>query len=170
MAPTRSACKYKHALSDYITRIQAAERFGGTSADIFQGDIYSSLELMAPRIGGVRDYSLSYGMVVSHDCEWTKVGQLGLDYPLLVAPLRPLSAFQDDGKDGLVRKLRVRYLFPLPVTDALDDEYAVDLRLIQPLTAAELVDGDHVTSLGDLKTPLQGFLLVFFTNRKPPNA
>jgi hypothetical protein len=128
---------------------------------------------MVPRpSGGYRDYEPTLVIVVSHDCEWTKVEQRGPAYPLLVAPLRRLAAFTEpQGIQGHIAGNRVRYLFPLPPEGPLEDAHVVDLRLIQPLTAAELLDEEFVTSVGDaIKLPLQGKLVVFFTNRKPRRA
>jgi hypothetical protein len=87
-------------------------------------------------------------------------------------PLRSLSIFDEpEGIQGHIRKGRVRYVFPLPRESPLDDEYVVDFRLIQPITAAALLDLELCTSIGDaIKLPLQGALLVFFTDRKPRKA
>ena len=125
---------------------------------------------MMPRAsGGYRDYDPAPVMVVSHDCEWTKVERHGTQYPLLIAPLRLLAAFTEPaGIQGHIRGGRVRYLFSLPHEEPIDDDYVVDLRLIQPITAAELLSEDLWTSVGDgIKLPLQGKLLIFFTNREP---
>jgi len=53
---------------------------------------------MIPRpSGGYREYESFPVIVVSHDCEWTKMLQSGTDdYKLGIAPLRRLSAFKDD--------------------------------------------------------------------------
>jgi hypothetical protein len=129
---------------------------------------------MMPRpAGDYRDYIPAPVMVMSHDCEWSKVERFGTDYPLLIAPLRPLSAFADDppGFHGHARRGRVRYLFPLPIESPITEEYVVDLRLIQPITVATLLGLELVSSVGDgIKEPLQGALLVFFTDRKPRKA
>ncbi len=129
---------------------------------------------MMPRpAGDYRDYIDASVMVVSHDCEWNKVERFGTAYPLLIAPLRRLDAFPDEpsGFHGHVRRGRVRYLFPLPLEAPITDEYVVDLRLTQPITAATLLDLQPLTSVGDeLKLALQGALLVFFTDRAPRKA
>jgi hypothetical protein len=147
----------------------------GTAKDIFQGDIFRSLDVMIPRPSGdYRDYEPFPVIVVAHDCEWTKYRQSGSapDYKFGIAPLRRLSSFEDKEKPGLLGTIennRVRYLFPLPHDAPLDDTYVVDLRLIQPITVAALLeqdlDRDLWTSIGDgIKTPLQAKLTVFFAN------
>jgi hypothetical protein len=129
---------------------------------------------MMPRpAGDYRDYIEGPVIVVSHDCEWSKVEKLGTSYPLLIAPLRPYSAFPDEppGLHGHMRGGRVRYLFPLPAENPITTEYVVDLRLIQPITVAALQDLEVLTSIADgIKLALQGALLVFFTDRKPLKA
>ena len=156
-------------LDHYISRAEAAARYEGTPEDIFQGDIFRDVDVMIPRAAGdYRDYEPFPVIVVAHDCEWTKVQQLGPDYKLGIAPLRRLSSFRDEAKPGIegtIANDRVRYLFPLPREDPLDDSYVVDLRMIQPITAAVLLDEDLWTSVGDgIKVPLQGKLHVFFTD------
>jgi hypothetical protein len=108
-------------------------------------------------------------MVVAHDCEWTKYLQSGApDYKVGIAPLRRLSSFEDETKPGLlgaIRSNRVRYLFPLPHETPLDDSYVVDLRLIQPITVAELLGHDLWTSVGDeIKRALRGKIIVFYAD------
>lgn len=122
--------------------------------------------------GDYRDYIPAPVMVMSHDCEWTKVEKQGTSYPLLIAPLRLLAVFTEpEGIQGHMRSGRVRYVFPLPQEDPVYDEYVVDFRLTQPITAAALLDLDLWTSVGDgIKLPLQGALLVYFTDRKPRQA
>jgi len=124
---------------------------------------------MIPRVaGGYRDYEPFPALVVSNDCEWTKVQQIGDAYPLSIAPLRQLSSFHDDMKPGLegtIQKNGVRYLFPLPHEEPLDDVYVADFRLIQPITVGELVSLEFWTSVGDaIKPALQGKLVRFYTN------
>jgi hypothetical protein len=106
-------------------------------------------------------------MVVSHDCEWTKWQQYGEPYHFLVAPLRKLSAFDDEkGFHGHARSNRVRFLFPLPTEGPLDDEYVVELRAIQPILVSELLEHEPWTCIGPpLKDALMGKLLIFFTGR-----
>jgi hypothetical protein len=156
-------------VQNYISRGEAAALYDGTPRDIFQGDIYRSIEIMIPRpTGGYRDYEPLPVMVVAHDCEWTKALKAGDEYKFGIAPLRRLSAFRDEkkpGLEGMIGKNQVRYLFPLPQEDPLDDTYVVDLRLIQPITVAELLSHDLWTSIGDgVKKPLQGKLIVFYAN------
>jgi hypothetical protein len=119
---------------------------------------------MVPRPGGLKEYVLMHVAVMSDDCEFTKVGQYGTEYPLSIAPLRELAAFKDGGFDGHIRGGRVRWAYALPQEDPLDDEYFVDLRLIQPIPAADLLELRVWACLGDeLKRPLQAKLSVFFT-------
>jgi hypothetical protein len=155
----------------YIDREAAAALFGGASTDIFQGDIFRDVEIMVPRRAGTTpDVERVPVMVVSHDCEWTKVAARGPAYPLHVAPLRELRAFEESGQDNLVREGRIRYLLYLPAAGAVHGEYALDLRLLQPIAAGELFNGaaEYVTSLGpEMKKALQGALIVFFTDRRP---
>jgi hypothetical protein len=158
----------------YISREGAAARYGGTADDIFQGDIFRSVELLVPQPSGAwRDPVSSPAIVVANDCEWTKYEANGApDYKFGVAPLRKLASFEDENKPGLLNIIednKVRYLFPLPHEDPLDDKYVVDLRLIQPITVAELLGlrEDLWTSIGNgLKEPLQGKITVFYTNRE----
>jgi hypothetical protein len=114
--------------------------------------------------------------VVAHDCEWTKFLQSGRapDYKFGIAPLRRLSAFDDEDKPGLLGTIesnRVRYLFPLPKLAPLDDTYVADLRLIQPITVGELLaleaaDEDNREPWtcigGELKEALKAKLIVFY--------
>lgn len=153
----------------YITREEAVGLFaeGDESVDashVFQGDIYhKTLELMAPRPGGKHDWPLAPAIVVSHDCEWTKAQRRIMQHAMLVAPLRELSAFPADQRP-LVREGRVRYLFFLPHEDPLDDEYVADLRLIQPVAAADLRDAALWTSLGrEFRAALRAKLVEFLT-------
>jgi hypothetical protein len=145
--------------------------YQGTARDIFQGDIFRSFELMKPTIGGSREFPVAPAIVVSHDCEFTKIKRWGTGYRLLIAPLRDPAAFDTgDGEAGTIRKGQVRFLFYLPQDGPLDREYAVDFTEIQPVTAAELLDleGELVTCLGPgLKPALMGALAVFFTDRRP---
>jgi hypothetical protein len=126
---------------------------------------------MIPRpAGDYRDYEPFPVMVVANDCEWTKYQKSGApDYKFGIAPLRRLAAFEDPDDPGLlgtIKANRVRYLFPLLHEEPLDDIYVLDLRLIQPITVAELLDRELWTSIGDgIKEPLQGKLAIFFTNR-----
>lgn len=126
--------------------------------------------------------------MVAHDCEWTKFLQSGRapDYKFGIAPLRRLSAFDDPDKPGLpgmIAANRVRYLFPIPHIDPLDDSYVADLRLIQPITVGELLTLEAIaaaadppqsepwTSIGgELKDALQGKLVIFFGNVEPAGA
>lgn len=109
-------------------------------------------------------------IVTSHDCEWTKYLQANRapDYKFGIAPLRRLSVFENDEKPGILGTIsgnRIRHLFPLPEQPPLDNAYVVDLRLIQPMTVAELLEDDPWTCIGGvLKEAFQGKLVTFFTN------
>jgi hypothetical protein len=124
---------------------------------------------MKPVTDGSREFPVASAVVVSHDCEFTKIRRWGLGYRLLVAPLREVAQFETgQGEVGTIRKGGVRFLFYLPVGGPMDAEFAADLTAIQPLTAAELLDADLWTCLGPgLKPALQGALAVFFTDRRP---
>jgi hypothetical protein len=153
----------------YISRDEAVALFAADDDDVdethvFQGDIYPrTLELMAPRPGGSPDWPLSPAIVVSHDCEWTKAKRRILEYVILLAPLRELSAFPQDQRP-LVRNGRIAYLHFLPHEAPLDAEYAADLRLIQPVSAADLQDTAVWTCSGaDLRVALRAKIVQFFT-------
>lgn len=126
-----------------------------------------------------RDTETVPALVVTHDCEWTKFVQYGKapDYPFAIAPLRKLSAFHDPDKPGLLGTIegnRVRYLFPLPKQEPLDDAYVADLRLIQPITVGELLTLEASSAEcsrepwtcigGALKAALQMKLIAFYAN------
>jgi hypothetical protein len=153
----------------YVTREEAVRLFaeGDDSVDVthvFQGDVYAkTLELMLPRPGGKADWPLAPAIVVSHDCEWTKARRRIMEYAVLVAPLRELSVFPSDQRP-LVRDGRIAYLFFLPHEDPLDDEYVADLRLIQPVSAADLRDAPVWTSCGpELRAGLRAKVVQFLT-------
>jgi hypothetical protein len=151
-------------LASYISRDEAARLFEGTPSDFFQGDVLESLTLMTPRPGGSLDTIVAHAIVLSHDCEYTKADSRGFDYPIQVAPVRQLSAFRAGGQDGHIRAGRFRQLLYLPAEEPLDDEYAVDLRLAQPLLAQEIVEATHWTTLGpELRLVLQAKVVEYFT-------
>lgn len=153
----------------YVSRDRAAQLYDGTAEDIFQGDIYHRLEFALPTRSGSREFPAGPGIVVSHDCEFTKLARWGDGYRLLVAPLREIRQFDKPGGVlGHVRANRVRFLFYLPPVPGLEGEFAADLTTMQPFTAAELLDAEVAQCLGPaLKPALQGALAVFFTDRRP---
>jgi hypothetical protein len=117
---------------------------------------------------------LSHGVVISHDCEWTKVEKRGTHWPLLVAPAVSVGEILADvgldqpGQDGQVRGNQFRYLFYLrPEGPLQDEDLVVDLRLIQPVTAEELLGSTLVTSMGPgIKPALQQRLVVYLAKRE----
>jgi hypothetical protein len=94
-------------------------------------------------------------VVISHDCEYTKVRQRGIEWPMLVAPalsvdeILKAAGLDRPGQDGQVRGNQFRYLFYLKPEGNVP-ELVVDLRLIQPVTAHELLGADLVASMGTL--------------------
>lgn len=111
--------------------------------------------------------------MLSHDCEFTKVGRWGVQYPLIVAPLRSIAQYDGGhGELGNIRANRVRFLFHLPTAGLdLEEECAADFTLMQPLTAAELLEArsSHVASMNsELKAALQFTLVRFFSDRGLP--
>lgn len=152
----------------YISRAEAAATFEGTPEDVFQGDLFSDVEIFVPKLGTTPQVERMPVIVASHDCEWTKVQGRGPEYPLHVVPLRRVEAFKSTGQDGLIRQGRIRYLFYLPADGPVATEFAADLRLTQPLSAGELTLDNYIASMGPLpKKALQGALTVFFTDRRP---
>lgn len=151
-------------MASYISREEAADLFDGTPSDFFQGDILEALTLMTPRPGGSLDTLVANAVVLSHDCEYTKADARGFEYPIQVAPLRRLSAFSAGGQDGHIRANRFRQIMYLPAHDPLDDEYAIDLRLSQPLLAQEVVEAAHWATLGpELRFVLQAKIVEYYT-------
>jgi len=151
-------------VSRYITRKEAVRLYGADDpavdeSHIFQGDIFHSLEFrVPPRI----DTVLGPGIVVSHDCEYTKARRRD-NYSLLVAPLRKLGAFERD-QHPLIRDGKYRYLLFLPTDETLDDEYAADLRLMQPILPRDLGDNYYWTSVAqETREALQAKVVEFIT-------
>jgi hypothetical protein len=104
------------------------------------------------------DPVVSHAMVISHDCEYTKIAHAP-GKPLLVAPLRELSVFSQRQEiiDG-----QAHALWALPNHLPIDDEFAVDFRLIQPIAVSELQEATLWTCLGqDLKDALHARLARF---------
>jgi hypothetical protein len=148
----------------YITREQAAELFDGTPEHIYQGDVFHSIELVVPRVGGMLDPVQGPLMVISHDCEYTKIAN-NPTKPLLVAPLRALSVFSQREE---ILEGKTFGLWALPREEPLDDEYAVDFRLTQPIAVSELRIEYHWTCLSpEAKETLHAHLAKFFLRREP---
>ena len=86
----------------YLGRDAAKEAYGGDDGHLYQGDLLESLEFTIQLPDGVNDGKLWDVIVVSHDCEYTKVAEKA-GHPLLVAPVRPISDFEN-GQHPLVRQ------------------------------------------------------------------
>jgi hypothetical protein len=152
----------------YIGRAKARELHAPDDPDVddshvFQGDVFYAIELMVRRPGGAAEWPLSWAIVISHHCEWTKAKKrAGLDYPILVAPLRRFDSFTP-GDQKLIRGNQMRAYMRLPAEAPIDHDLAVDLRLIQPIAAADLAGTSaYVTSLGpELGSVLQAKVVEF---------
>jgi hypothetical protein len=155
-------------LPHYIDRA-AARQLHGAEPEVddtwtFQGDIFHSLDLMVRRPGGAAGWPASWAITISHHCEWTKATKRpGMNYPILVAPLRPLDILTPS-EQGLVRANRMFAYMLLPAEEPVDQDYAADLRLTQPFPAADLVGAGYVASLGrELWETLQAKVVEFIT-------
>jgi hypothetical protein len=149
----------------YIGRAEAIDLYAPDDPDVdeahvFQGDVFApSLQLMAPRPGGAADWVLTAAIVVSHDCEFTKAKRRP-EHPILVAPLHELGSFPAD-QQRLIRENRYRYLLHLPEEDPLDREFAVDLRLMQPVAGADVRDALYLATLNSsLRQALRAKVVV----------
>jgi hypothetical protein len=151
-------------LPPYISRADAAVIFGGDEDHIYQGDIFQSLEVVAPRPpGGIFETAIFHAMVVSHDCEYTKIREQPRK-PLLVAPLRELRVFSQ--RDEILAG-EAFALMALPREDPLDDAYVVDLRLMQTIAVGWLQEATLWTSIDEeLKETLQARIAKFFLRRE----
>ena len=113
-----------------------------------QGDLVDGVLVAVPTVSGIiEDEALV--MVISHSCEFTKTTRHA-DYPILVAPL-VLLADLDPSLRGKVRTDDVTRYWPLPASEWVEDESAVDLTLAQPVLRQHLVAGDRrcsMTSVG----------------------
>lgn len=152
----------------YIARSDAAgllapgEDIG--EGHVFQGDIFHSVQMFTPRPGGAADWPLSVAVVVSHHCEWTKAANRP-DYPITWAPAHELSAF-DESQQNQIRIGRFRNFLYLPAEAPIDRELAVDLRLIQPVSARDVSEAMYCATCGpELMLALQGKVVEFFTRR-----
>ena len=138
----------------YIGREEAVRTYAEGDPEIdtshvFQGDIFHSVQLMAPRPGGVPDWPLTAAVVLSHHCEWTKAKKKMAqdeDWPILLAPAHELSDFGTSDK-GTIRKGAFRYYLYLPAVGTIDRELVVDFRLSQPFSALDLARADYWTSV-----------------------
>ncbi len=84
-----------------------------------------------------------------------------MDYPILVAPLRRFDQFSPS-EQGLIRDNRMVAFMYIPVDPPIENEFVVDLRLTQPIPAAELHGGPYVASLGaELAATLQAKIVEF---------
>lgn len=116
--------------------------------ELAQGDILETVEFFRPKSGTYQDNQWAKGIVVSHSCDFTKFradeskGREKLDmFPLLVAPVIPLSAVGDEGTAGNAKKGRVMRYFHLPPEASLGDEdHLVDFWFIQPAAVFELLE------------------------------
>ncbi len=144
-----------------VIRLSAIDDPDVDESHIFQGDIFHSIEFRVPhKVDGVQ----CNGMVISHDCEYTKTKKRPT-HPLLVAPLRELSSFRKDEAD-LVRNNRYRHAVFLPNRKPLDDEYLVDLRLIQPISIRDLQEYQYMTSISPAMKKLLRAKVVEFITRE----
>jgi hypothetical protein len=136
----------------------------GAADHIYQGDIFESLSLIVPRPGGRLDEIVTHAMVISHDCEYTKIANT-IDKPLLVAPLRELAVFAQ--REEIVQG-QTYALWALPHMEPLHEvPYVVDFRLIQPIAVSELRDARHWTCLGpECKELLHARLARFLLRRQ----
>lgn len=151
----------------YVTRRQAVADYGGGDPDvdeshIFQGDIYHSVEFRVPW----KDDSVQgFGVVLSHDCEYTKAKKQPANVALSIAPAR-LLANVDKEQRKPIQDNRLRAFLYLPGDQPLGDEYAIDLRLTQPILAPQLVDYMFITCMGEeLRGALQTKIAEHFTRR-----
>lgn len=131
--------------ASYLERPEADSEYGGQTGHIYQGHLFQAVEFMVPHADGTWGDKIWDAIVVSHDCEYTKIAEKPTK-PLLIAPVRLLSDYQqreqilEGGAYGL---WALRQEGPLG-----DDAYVVDFRLIQPIAVQQLQDAKHWTCLG----------------------
>jgi hypothetical protein len=131
--------------SAYLTRDEANAAHGGAVGHLYQGDLLQALSFMIPLPDGVWEDKQWDGIVVSHDCEYTKIADRPTK-PLLVAPVRKMS---DYSQPEVIRAGGQYALWALPKESPIDDdEYVVDFRLIQPMAVRQLQEATHLTCLG----------------------
>lgn len=101
---------------------------------------------MVPLPDGVWEEKQWDGIIVSHDCEYTKIAEKPTK-PLLVAPVRDMSDYQ---QSDVIRAGGQFALWALPQEEPLDeDEYVVDFRLTQPMAVRQLQEAEHWTCLSE---------------------
>jgi hypothetical protein len=129
----------------YLTHAQAFAQRQGLVGHIYQGDLFESLTFMVPKADGLWEDHLWDLIVLSHDCEYTKIADKP-SRPLLVAPVRLLSDYQQ--REAILEGKNFA-LWALPAEDPLQDEYVVDFRLIQPMAVGHLQDATRWTCTDD---------------------
>jgi len=130
----------------YLTRGEAvARRPDSLPGHIYQGDLFESLTLMVPLEDGTWADKLWDVLVVSHDCEYTKIAEKP-SKPLLVAPVRKMVDYSQ--RDAIVAG-EAYGLWALPQEAPVDDEYVADFRLIQPIAVRQLQEAKHWACLDD---------------------
>lgn len=126
--------------------------------ELAQGDLLESIEFLSPKGKTYRDNKWAKGIVVSHSCDFTKFqaderkGRKNLDlFPLLVAPVIPLSAIPDANTANHARKGRVMRYFHLPSEGPLaeNEDHFADFWFIQPASVFELLDITRLGSMSD---------------------
>jgi hypothetical protein len=144
----------------FLARDEANAAYGGDPGHIYQGDLFQSLTFMVPLPDGHWDDKQWDGIIVSHDCEYTKIAEKP-SKPLLVAPVRLLSDYQ---QADTIRAGGQFALWALPQEAPLDDnEYVADFRMTQPMAVRQLQEATHWTCLGpetreDLQSRIELFL------------
>jgi hypothetical protein len=132
-------------MAAYLSPEEADAARGGDLGHLYQGDLLQTLEFMVPMPDGVWQEKQWDGVVVSHDCEYTKIAEKSTK-PLLVAPVRAISDYQ---QRDVIRAGGQYALWALPEEAPLEDGYVVDLRLIQPMAVRQLQDATHWTCMSD---------------------
>lgn len=142
----------------YLDRAQADARFGGQPGHIYQGHLFQSIEFMVPNRDGTWEEKLWDAIVISHDCEYTKIVEKP-SKPLLIAPVRPLSDYQQ--RDQILAG-EAYAVWALPTDPPLDDHCVVDFRMIQPIAVGRLADSTHWACLDEqLREELAARLELF---------
>lgn len=142
----------------YLTHADAFEQRQGLPNHIYQGDLFESLSFMVPMADGHWEEKLWDLIVLSHDCEYTKIAEKP-SRPLLVAPVRHLSDYQQRKAILAGENYSV---WALPAERPLEDEYVVDFRLIQPMAVGHLQGAKRWICLGeDLRRELAARVELF---------
>lgn len=149
----------------YLGRAEAAALRGGLTNHLYQGDLLETVTFMVPLQDGTWDDRQWDAIIVSHDCEYTKIAESPTK-PLLVAPVRSIDDYSQ--KDE-IRHGQAYALWALPRDPPLDnDEYVVDFRLIQPIAVRRLQDAKHWTCLDDaLREEFQARIELFLFRAEP---